>query len=61
MVHFAPYIKIEIICQDEAVDKIVGIIQRYAHEGLKGDGKILVSSIEQAVRISTGDKGDTAL
>lgn len=61
MVHFAPYIKIEIICQDEIADKIVRVIQRYAHEGLKGDGKIVISNIEQAVRISTGEKGEDAL
>jgi nitrogen regulatory protein PII len=61
MVHFAPYIRIEIICQDGAVDNIVSVIQRYAREGLKGDGKIMVSHIEQAVRISTGETGQEAL
>ena len=61
MVHFAPYVKIEIVCRDEVVDKIVGVIQRYAHEGLRGDGKIVVSNIEQVVRISTGETGEDAL
>ena len=61
MVHFVPYIKIETLCQDEVADKIVEIIQRYAHEGLKGDGKIVVSDIEQAIRISTGERGKEAL
>jgi nitrogen regulatory protein PII len=61
MVHFAPYIQIEIICRDEAVDKIVHVIQRYAHEGLRGDGKIVVSDIEKAIRISTGETGEDAL
>jgi len=61
MVHFAPYIKIEIICKDEDADNIIRVIRRYAHEGLKGDGKIVVSDIEQAVRISTGEAGREAL
>jgi len=56
-----PGIKLEIICRDDLVDAIVAAIERAAHTGLKGDGKIYVGSIEQAVRISTGERGPEAL
>lgn len=61
MVHFAPYVRIEILCKDELVERILAVIQKYAHEGLKGDGKIVVCNIETATRISTGESGDDAL
>ncbi len=54
-------IKIEIICKDELVDTIVSAIEKVARTGLKSDGKIYVSPIEQAIRISTGERGDGAI
>jgi nitrogen regulatory protein PII len=56
-----PGIKVEIICRDELVDQVVQVIEKAAHTGLKGDGKIYVGNIEQAVRISTGERGDDAI
>jgi nitrogen regulatory protein PII len=61
MVHFAPYVRIEILCKDELAEKIVAVVQQYGHEGLKGGGKIVVSNVEKAIRISTGESGDDAL
>ncbi len=58
---FVPHIKIEIFCPDAMVDELVTTIEREAHTGLKGDGKIYVCDAEQAVRISTGERGDTAV
>ncbi len=58
---FVPHIKIEIFCRDEMVDELVATIEREAHTGLKGDGKIYVCDAEQAVRISTGERGETAV
>jgi nitrogen regulatory protein PII len=52
-----PGVKVEIICRNEIVDGVIGAIEQAAHTGLKGDGKIYVSDIEQAVRISTGERG----
>jgi len=52
-----PGVKLEIICLDELVDEVVKTIEKTAHTGLKGDGKIYVSNIEQAVRISSGERG----
>ena len=61
VVEFTPKIKIEIICLDEEVDKIVETIRKSGHTGRKGDGKIFVSPIEQAVSIRTGQKDKVAL
>ncbi|MCB2184972.1 MAG: P-II family nitrogen regulator [Deltaproteobacteria bacterium] len=54
-------VKLEIICRDDLVDQVVEHIAKAAHTGLKGDGKIYVASIEQAVRISTGERGERAV
>lgn len=56
-----PGVKLEIICQDELVVEVVKTIEAVAHTGLKGDGKIYVTSIEQAIRISTGEYGEGAV
>jgi nitrogen regulatory protein PII len=58
---YLPAIRIEIACSDDLVEKVVSTIETVAHTGLRGDGKIYVASIEQAVRISTGERGDTAI
>ncbi len=54
-------VKLEVICGDNMVEKVVEAIEKAAHTGLKGDGKIYVSNIEQAVRISTGERGEGAV
>jgi len=54
-------VKIEVICRDELVAQVVAAIEEAAHTGLKGDGKIYVSDIKTAVRISTGERGDAAV
>ncbi|MDH5370320.1 MAG: P-II family nitrogen regulator, partial [Gammaproteobacteria bacterium] len=46
---------------DDLVDQVIEGIQKSAHSGKIGDGKIFVSSIEKAVRIRTGEAGDEAL
>lgn len=58
---FIPHVKIEIFCRNELVDKIVSTIQDASHTGLRGDGKIYVSHIDDAVRISTGERGENAI
>ena len=57
-VDFTPKIKIEIVCTDEEVNKIVETIQKSAHTGRKGDGKIFISIIEKAVSIRTGERNE---
>ena len=61
LVDFIPCVKIELICPDEMVDEIVSVIEKTAHTGLSGDGKIYVSDVESAVRISTGERGEKAV
>ncbi len=58
---YEPHVKIEIVCSDELVDEIVAAIQTSAHTGLRGDGKIYISTIDEAIRISTGERGEEAV
>lgn len=58
---FLPGVKLEIMCHDELVEEVVGTIERAAHTGLRGDGKIYVTPVELAVRISTGERGGAAV
>ncbi|PLX91029.1 MAG: transcriptional regulator [Desulfuromonas sp.] len=51
-------VKLEVFCRDEVVDEVVALIEKASRTGLKGDGKIYVSNIKQAVRISTGERGE---
>jgi nitrogen regulatory protein PII len=54
-------IKIEIVARDEDVEEIVTTIERHAHTGEEGDGKIFVLPMEDAVRVRTEERGDDAL
>jgi nitrogen regulatory protein P-II 1 len=60
-INFNPKIKLEIVVHDEALDKVIGTIVKTASTGNIGDGKIFVSSVEEVVRIRTGEKGDIAV
>ena len=61
IVDFLPKVKIEIIVSDQDLDKSVEAIQSAAKTGRIGDGKIFISSIDQAIRIRTGEKGNEAI
>jgi len=61
LVDFLRGAKIEIVCRDDLVDRIVSTIETSARTGLRGDGKIYVSDVETAVRISTGERGESAV
>ncbi|OYX10670.1 MAG: hypothetical protein B7Z15_13425 [Rhizobiales bacterium 32-66-8] len=58
---FLPKVKIEVVLSDEMVEKAVDAIRRAAQTGRIGDGKIFVSSIEEAIRIRTGESGLDAI
>lgn len=58
---YMPRVRIEIFCQDGAVEEIVSVIEKTAHTGLKGDGKFYVTPVESAVRIRTGERGENAV
>jgi nitrogen regulatory protein P-II 1 len=61
VVDFLPKVKIEVVIDDNLVDKAVEAIQNAARTGRIGDGKIFISTIEQAIRIRTGESGTEAL
>lgn len=58
---FLTHARIETLCADDLVDEVCTAIEKAAHTGLRGDGKIYVGPIESAIRISTGERGDTAV
>jgi nitrogen regulatory protein PII len=60
-VEFTPKVKIEIVCPEEDCKAIMNAIQKAAHTGRRGDGKIFVSTIDEAVSIRTGDRGTEAI
>ncbi|MBN2106863.1 MAG: P-II family nitrogen regulator [Deltaproteobacteria bacterium] len=60
-INWIPHVKIEIFCTTATKDRVVAAIMKGAHTGLRGDGKIYVSSVEEAIRISTGDRGESAV
>ena len=61
VVDFLPKIKIEVAVDDQLVERAIEAIQRAAETGRIGDGKIFVSSIEEVVRIRTGERGTDAI
>ena len=61
VVDFLPKVKIEVVCPDDFAEKAIEAIRSAAQTGRIGDGKIFVYSIEQAIRIRTGESGDDAL
>jgi nitrogen regulatory protein PII len=61
LVDYVPHVRLEAVCRDEIVEEVVETIRREAHTGLRGDGKIYVAPVEDAVRISTGERGEAAV
>ncbi|MBK7424056.1 MAG: P-II family nitrogen regulator [Propionivibrio sp.] len=61
VVDFLPKVKIEIVVADGEVDGAIEAIVKSARTGKIGDGKIFVSSVEQVVRIRTGETGEAAV
>ena len=61
VVDFLPKLKIETAVSDEILDLAIEAIQKSAHTGKIGDGKIFVSQLEHVIRIRTGDTGPAAL
>jgi len=55
---FADMVKLEIICSDADKDAIMTVIREHAHTGRHGDGKIVVSTIDEVEDIRTGAKGE---
>jgi nitrogen regulatory protein P-II 1 len=60
-VDFVPKIKVEVLCEDDQAPGVVDEIAKAARTGKIGDGKIWVTSVEQVMRIRTGEMGPDAL
>ena len=60
-VSFLPKVKIEVVIDDALVERAIEAIQKAAHTGKIGDGKIFITPVEQALRIRTGETGSHAL
>lgn len=61
VVDFLPKIKIELALADDIVETAIEAIMKAAHTGKIGDGKIFVTSLEQVIRVRTGETGSEAL
>ena len=61
VVDFLPKVKVEVILADEQLDKAVEAIQTAAKTGRIGDGKIFISTIDEAIRIRTGETSADAI
>jgi len=61
MVEFIPRIQLEVVVNDEMVEDVINVIQKYAHTGNTGDGKIFVSTVDDIVKIRTNERGKDAI
>ena len=61
VVDFLPKVKVEVVLDDNLVERAIEAIQQAAHTGRIGDGKIFVSGIDEAIRIRTGERGAEAV
>jgi nitrogen regulatory protein P-II 2 len=60
-VNFLPKVKIEVAVTDDSVGQVVETVQNSANTGRIGDGKIFISTIDEAIRIRTGERGAEAI
>jgi nitrogen regulatory protein P-II 1 len=60
-VELPPKLRLEIVCRDSEVEKIIQAIYRSAHTGQRGDGKVFVLPVLDALRMETGERGEAAL
>jgi nitrogen regulatory protein PII len=60
-VDFLPKVKLEIVVEDDSADEVVAAICKAANTGKIGDGKVFVSEVQEAIRIRTGERGNSAV
>jgi len=61
VVDFLPKVKLEVACPQDDVERVIEAICKAANTGKIGDGKIFVTTLEQVIRIRTGETGDSAI
>ena len=60
-VDLVPKVRVEVICDDEDADDLVGVIAKAAQTGRIGDGKVWVIPVDTVIRVRTGERGPDAL
>lgn len=60
-VDFTPKVKMDILCHDQDMERLVQILRTHAHTGRRGDGKIFVTDVSYVVSIRSGAEADDAL
>ncbi|MFZ5642617.1 MAG: P-II family nitrogen regulator [Bacillota bacterium] len=60
-INLLPKVKIEIVVKDSIVEDVIGLLRKSAMTGQIGDGKIFVSTVDNVVRIRTGETGESAI
>jgi len=60
-IDFLPKIKVEIVVDNAILDNVLDVLLKAAHTGQVGDGKIFVNSLEDVIRVRTGESGDEAI
>ena len=61
VVDFLPKVKIELVIDDDLVEQAIESIQQAARTGRIGDGKIFITTVEDAIRVRTGERGTEAI
>ncbi len=60
-IEFVPKVKLELVCKDDMTESAISIIIKMAKTGQVGDGKIFVSTVDEAIRIRTEESGESAI
>ncbi len=60
-VDFVPKVKVEIVAEADMVERVIDVILSHARTGKIGDGKVFVSTLDEVIRIRTGEKGREAI
>ena len=60
-IEFVPKLKLDIVVPEESVDQVIEAVQQSAATGKIGDGKIFVTTVQETIRIRTGEKGPAAI
>jgi nitrogen regulatory protein P-II 1 len=61
VVNLLPKVKVEFVVPDDRADEVVEVVLEASRTGEIGDGKVFVSAVEEAIRIRTGERGESAL
>ena len=58
LVEYVPKIKLEVVVPDEMVEEVVSVIQKTAHTGNSGDGKIYIIPVDEVIKLRTNERGN---